>query len=226
MIAQPDVWLRFNAQTAQSLHVDKSVKKALLTAALRYDFQAGSALRAEAEMEIKIPLRDATTFRCTTDAGGQNGVGFSSYIEEDPIRGKRTQWTPDPEGGLRCEQSGGEPTSGTTRSLPTSLVSPVLNPLLLIPALASSRKAGARSYGAYFVAGRRIYALYAQKQTKNPDVYEISICRVPDSPGIQWASMNWADAQHAELEWADSSPNPKELRASAPLIGTLRIELT
>ncbi|MES2855086.1 MAG: hypothetical protein V4692_04445 [Bdellovibrionota bacterium] len=226
MIAQPEVWLRLDASQAQPIHVEKALKKAMLSATLTYDFSSGSAARSEAVAQFKVPFRDATNFRCETDVANSEGVGFSTYIEEDPVRSKRTQWTPAPEGGLRYEISGGgETTSGSLVRLPASLVSPVLNPLLLIPALGSSRRAGVKNYGAYFVAGRRIYAVSMQKQTVDASTYQLSFCRVPDSPGTPWASLDWSNAQNAELDWADGDAQPTELRANAPLIGTIRVEL-
>jgi hypothetical protein len=226
MIAQPEVWLRLDSSAALPIHLEKSLKKALLTASLRYDFASGSGAHSECEAQIKVPFRDSTSFRCSTDVAVKEGIAFSSYIEEDPVRSKRTQWTPAPEGGLRFEISGsGEATSGSVVRLPSSLVSPVLNPLLLLPALGCSRRPGVKSYGAYFVAGRRMYAVAMQKTTADASTYTLSICRVPDSPGVAWASMDWSNAQKAELEWPDSDPQPTELRANAPLIGMIRVDL-
>jgi hypothetical protein len=225
MISQPEVWLRLDASAAVPIHLEKSLKKAMLTASLRYEFASGLGSRSEAEAQIKIPFRDATSFRCSTDVANRESTSFSSYIEEDPVRAKRTQWTPGPDGGLRYEVSGsGEATSGSTIRLPSGLSSPILNPLLLLPALGCSRRAGVKNYGAYFVAGRRMYAVSMQKQTSDSSTYQLLFCRVPESP-TAWASMDWSSAQRAELDWADDAGGPTELRANAPLIGTIRVDL-
>lgn len=217
-----------------------SIQRPLLAASAVFDYSRSTTgmaeeLRVTAQARAKVPLKGVFDYSSNTAVSmASNGVvAFRSYTENESSKGKTRLWQfCDSQLTLATHSSGSSHHGENIKSFyieEDQTYLPVLNPLLIQPALNTSFREGISAYYSNFVAGDSIYVLKVFRgmtEFHTLDAVEMALLikKVPMPIRVQDVeSLDWTGSRRIGLIWSPVGSIIKRISVDVPLMGKIHL---